>query len=43
MLINQENIIVRSLCLIWLNVLPKINNVDPPQLLNSVASQVHVP
>jgi hypothetical protein len=26
-----------------LNVLPKINNVDPPQLLNLVASQVHIP
>jgi hypothetical protein len=25
-----------------LNVLPKINNVDSPQLLNSVVSQVHI-
>jgi hypothetical protein len=35
--------IVRSLCLICLNALPKVNNVDAPQLLNSVASQVHIP
>jgi hypothetical protein len=41
-LINQENIIVRNPCLIWSNVLPKINNVDPLQLLNLVASQVYI-
>jgi len=41
-LINLDNITIRSSCLIYLNVLPKINNVDSPQLLNSVASQVYI-
>jgi len=29
--------------LICLNVLPKINNIDLPQLLNSIASQDYIP
>jgi len=38
-LINLDYVTVCSSCLICSNVLPKTNNVDLPQLLNSV---VHV-